>query len=62
MSDADGVEVYAMLMGCREIRQLEASNAIVEGDPFSSIQWGSGKSKFPWRLADWVEEVHAILA
>lgn len=39
---------------------MEATNAIVAGDSFSAIQWGSGRSKWPWRLADWVEEIHYI--
>lgn len=35
-------------------------NTIIEGDPYSTIQWGSGKVKCPWQLADWVEEVYII--
>ena len=33
--------------------------AILEGDSFSVIQWCSSSS-YPWRLADWVEEVKDI--
>lgn len=60
--DANGAEVFAMLLGYRELHKLEATNAIVEVDSFSAIQWGSGKSKCPWRFEDWVEEVHFLSA
>lgn len=59
--DANGVEVFAMRMGCREWHKLEAMSAIVEGDSFVAIQWGLGESKYPWRLVNWVEWVHHIL-
>lgn len=49
-----------MLMGCRKMCKLDGYNAIRERDSFSSIQWGSGKSRCPWKLADWAEEVHSI--
>ena len=29
--------------------------AILEGDSLSVIQWCSGSSSYPWRLADWAE-------
>lgn len=58
--DANGAEVFAMIMGCRELRKMEAINAIVEGDSFSAIQRGSENSTWPWRLMDWVEEIHHI--
>lgn len=58
--DSNGVDIFAMLMGCRELRKLEGHNAIIEGDPFSAIQWGLGKSTCPWKFADWVKEVHQI--
>lgn len=45
--DANRAEVYAMLIGCHELRKLEATNAMVEGDSFSPIQCGLGKSKHP---------------
>lgn len=51
-----------MLKGYYELCRFEATNAIVEGDTFSAIQWGSGKLKCPWRLVDWVEEIHHITA
>lgn len=34
-----------MLTGCRELRKLEATNAMVECDSFSAIQWGLDTSK-----------------
>lgn len=33
---------------------------LIERDSFSAIQWGSGKASYPWRLADWAEEVQYI--
>ena len=31
--------------------------SLIEGDFFSAIEWGSGKTMYPWSLADWVEKV-----
>lgn len=45
--NANKAEFFAMLMGCCEVRKFEASNAIIEGDYFSAIQWGSCRSKYP---------------
>lgn len=59
-SDSNGAGVYAMLMGCHELIQMGSQRAIIEGDLFSAIQWGQGKTQCLQRLADWVEEVHQI--
>ena len=56
-SDANEVEMYALLIGCRELLKLGGLAAIVDGDSFSAIQWGSRKTSCPWRLANWEEEV-----
>ena len=48
-------EVYALLIGCRELERIGGSHPIIE-DSFSAIQWASGKSIYPWRIVDWVEE------
>lgn len=40
--DANGVEVYAMLVGCRELRKFDVTNEIIQGDYFLAIQWGLG--------------------
>lgn len=61
-SDSNGAGVYAMLMGCHELTQMGSQRAIIEGDLFSAIQWGQGKTQCLQRLADWVEEVHQILS
>ena len=58
--DANEAEVYALLLGCRELAKLGGSYPIIEGDSFSTIQWASGKASYPWRIADWVEEVQDI--
>ena len=55
--NANAAEVYALLIGCHELLSLGGHNAIIEGDSFSAIQWGSGKVSHPWRLTDLVEEV-----
>ena len=55
--DANEAKVYALLVGCCELRSMGGCKAITEGDSFSAIQWGSGKIPYPWRLANWVEEV-----
>ena len=56
-SDANEAEMCALLVGCRELRGL---SAIIERDSFSAIQWGLGNTSYPWKLADWVEEVQDI--
>lgn len=55
-----GSEMFALLVGCRELRQLGGYKAIIDGDYFSPIQWGSEKSSYPWILADLLEEVQDI--
>ena len=58
--DSNRAEMYALLVGCRELRQLGGFMQIIEGDSFSTIQWGFGKSSHPWILADLVEEVQDV--
>lgn len=41
--DVKGGEVFAMLMGCHELRKIEARADVVGGDSFLAIQWGLGK-------------------
>lgn len=36
--DFNGAEMYALLVGCRELRHLGGFHAIIEGDSFSAIQ------------------------
>lgn len=48
--DASGAEVFAMLMGCRELRKIVARDTVVESDFFLAIQW-----TYPSRLADLAE-------
>ena len=45
--DANEAKVYALLVGCHELRSLGGCKTIIEGDSFSSIQWGSGKIFHP---------------
>ena len=59
-SDANEAELFALLIGCHELSRIGVLNPILEGDSFSSIQWGSGRAIHPWRLEDWVEEVQDI--
>lgn len=40
-SNVNEAEMYAMLMGCRKLLQLDAFDAIVRVDSFCAIQWGS---------------------
>lgn len=60
VSESIEPEVSAMLVGCRHLRMFGGYNAIIEGDYFFVIQWGSGKDSYPWRLVDWAEEVRYI--
>lgn len=55
--DSNGAEVFALLVGCRKLWKLGGYNAIIEGDSFSAIQWGFGRSSYPWLLADLVKEI-----
>lgn len=52
--------MFALLVGCWELLKLGALLAIIDGDSFSSIQWGSWKISHPWRLTNWVEEAQDI--
>ena len=52
----------ALLVGCRELRKLDDSKVIIEGDSFFAIQCSLGNRSYPWRLADVVEEVQDILS
>ena len=45
--DANEAELFALLIGCRELRRMGCVIVIFEGDSFSVIQWCSGKSSFP---------------
>ena len=58
-SDADETELTAILIGCRELLQMVGYSAILEEDSFSVIQWCSGSSSYPWRLADWVSHLQS---
>lgn len=49
--ESNEAAVFAMLVGCRELRRLGGQNAIVEGDSFTAIKWGSGNVCYPWRMA-----------
>ena len=49
--------MYDLLIGCLELERIGRAHPIIEGDSFSTIQWASGKAVYPWRIADWVEEV-----
>lgn len=55
--DGNGAEMPASFMGCHELQNLGGYSAIIEGYSFSAIQWGSKETSFPWRLANWVEDV-----
>jgi hypothetical protein len=59
-SDANETELFALLIGCRELLQMADYGAILEGNSFSVIQWCFGNSSYPWNLADWVEELQDI--
>ena len=54
--------MHALFVGCHELRKMEVSKIIIEGDSFSTIQWSLGNCSYPWRLADVVEEVQDILS
>lgn len=51
---------FLLLVGCCEVWRLGVSKAIIESDSFYAIQWGSGKSSFPWCLVDCVEEIKDV--
>ena len=60
--DANESEMKALLVGCSDLRKLESSKVIIEGDSFSTIQWSLGNCSYPWTLADMVEEVQDIVS
>lgn len=52
----NGIDHYC----CHHLQSLVGYNALIEGDSFAAIQWGSDKASYPWRLVDWVKEVWHI--
>lgn len=32
----------------------------IEGYSFCWIKWASGLTLFPWHMADWIKEIHAL--
>ena len=46
-SDADETELTAILIGCRELLQMDGYSAILEGDSFLVTRWCSGSSSSP---------------
>lgn len=64
MSWTNEAEVFAFLIGSRSCRDRVDIRLFLKVIPFfffcSAIQWGSGKSSYPWRLVDWMEEVQDI--
>lgn len=51
-----------MPMGCCDLQRIEDHNAMIEGDSFSAIQWSLGKTRYPWKVAEWAEVIHQISA
>lgn len=60
--DSNGSEMLLYWLGAGSYISwdLGGYNAIIERDTFSAIQWGFGKSPYPWILADLVLEVQDI--
>lgn len=50
VSESNEAEIYVMLVGCSRLKSLGGHNAIIEGDSFFAIQWGSRKA---FVLRDW---------
>lgn len=48
-----------LLLGCK-LKALNGFHAIIEEDSCSAIQWGSTSLNYPWRMANWVEEIWSI--
>lgn len=59
-SDENEEEIYFLSIGCRELNQMSGFNSIVEGDSNLAVLWGLSSHAYPWRLADWVEEICSI--
>ena len=51
-SDANEIELFAILIGCQELLHMADYSAILEGGFFLVIKWCSGSSSYPWRLVD----------
>lgn len=49
--DSIKAETMVLLMGLRELRNMEAQNCIVEGDSASVVGWAMGKGNGSWCLA-----------
>lgn len=58
--DSNWAEIFAIRMGCCELQKIEGYNAMIKKDFFLAILWGSWRCTYPWKFADWVEEIHQI--
>lgn len=53
--DANEAKTFSLLLGYRELKAMNGFKAIIEGDSFLAIQWGSTSITYPCRLDDWVK-------
>lgn len=59
-SDANEAKMFALQVDSQELLKLGEFKDFLKGNSFLILQWGTGKTADPLRLADWVEEVQEI--
>lgn len=60
VTDANIAATFCLLLGCRELKEMNDFKAIIEGDSFLAIQWASTSMTYPWWLADLMEKIHSL--
>lgn len=59
--DSIKVEVVALVMGLREIEDMEVRGCLVEGDSKVVVQWGLKRSLGSWHLAHPILEIGCLM-
>lgn len=54
--------IYSLLISRKELKLFYGVKAIVESDSKLVVHLGSSNMDYPWRFADWVEEIQSLSA
>lgn len=57
---ANEADLHDMWIGVKKLEKIDKEGDIIEGDPFTVTQWAKDIG-CPWKLADKVEEIRAIV-
>lgn len=54
--------IYSLLISRKELKLFYGVKAIVESDSKLVVHLGSSNMDYPWRFADWLEEIQSLSA